>query len=108
MRKSKRGDGMTRQSPEAVLYQDEEILETGNYQVTAKVEELLGMDRIQYQQISMIAQGEFLKLLYAKGKERSEIFRKIFGTGYLYEFQEKLNGVIFLANMNIAIFRIRY
>ena len=38
MRKSKRGDGMTRQSPEAVLYQDEEILETGNYQVTAKVE----------------------------------------------------------------------
>ena len=90
MRKSKRGDGMTRQSPEAVLYQDEEILETGNYQVTAKVEELLGMDRIQYQQISMIAQGEFLKLLYAKGKERSEIFRKIFGTGYLYEFQEKI------------------
>lgn len=90
MRKSKRGDGMTRQSPEAVLYQDEEILETGNYQVTAKVEELLGMDWIQYQQISMIAQGEFLKLLYAKGKERSEIFRKIFGTGYLYEFQEKI------------------
>ena len=38
----------------------------------------------------MIAQGEFLKLLYAKGKERSEIFRKIFGTWYLYEFQEKI------------------
>ena len=90
MRKSKRGDGMTRQLPEAVLYQGEEILETGNYQVTAKVEEILGMDRMQYQQISMIAQGEFLKLLYAKGKERSEIFRKIFGTGYLYEFQEKI------------------
>ncbi|MFR7383590.1 MAG: hypothetical protein ACLUTO_03415 [Anaerostipes sp.] len=81
---------MTRQLPEAVLYQGEEILETGNYQVTAKVEEILGMDRMQYQQISMIAQGEFLKLLYAKGKERSEIFRKIFGTGYLYEFQEKI------------------
>ena len=32
MRKSKRGDGMTRQSPEAVLYQDEEILETGDSQ----------------------------------------------------------------------------
>ena len=90
MRKSKRGDGMTRQSPEAVLYQEEEIIETGNSQVTAKIEEILGMDRMQYQQISMIAQGEFLKLLYAKGKDRSEIFRKIFGTGYLYEFQEKI------------------
>ena len=90
MRKSKRGGGMTRQAPEAVLYQGEEIVETGNSQVTARIEEILGMDRMQYQQISMIAQGEFLKLLYAKGKERSEIFRKIFGTGYLYEFQEKM------------------
>lgn len=90
MRKSKRGDKMTRQSPEAVLYQKDEILLTGNNQVTSKIEEILGMDRMQYQQISMIAQGEFLKLLYAKGKERSEIFRKIFGTGYLYDFQEKI------------------
>lgn len=90
MRKSKRGAGMTRQSPEAVLYHGQDIIVTGNNQVTAKVEELLGMDRMQYQQISMIAQGEFLKLLYAKGKERGEIFRKIFGTGYLYEFQEKI------------------
>lgn len=90
MRKSKRGTGMTRQSPEAVLYEGEEIIETGNSQVSARIEEILGMDRMQYQQISMIAQGEFLKLLYAKGKERSEIFRKIFGTGYLYEFQEKI------------------
>lgn len=90
MRKSKRGDRMTRQSPQAVLYQDDEIVVTGSNQVTAKMEEILGMDRMQYQQISMIAQGEFLKLLYAKGKERSEIFRKIFGTGYLYEFQEKI------------------
>lgn len=90
MRKSKRGDGMTRQNPEAVLYQEGEILTTGNSQVTDKVEEILGMDRLQYQQISMIAQGEFVKLLYAKGKERSEIFRKIFGTGCFYNFQEKI------------------
>ena len=90
IRKSKRGNGMTRQSPEAVLYQEEEIIETGNSQVTTRIEKILGMDRMQYQQISMIAQGEFLKLLYAKGKDRSEIFRKIFGTGYLYEFQEKI------------------
>ena len=81
---------MTRQSPYAVLYQEDEIVTTGSQQVTAQMEEILGMDRMQYQQISMIAQGEFLKLLYAKGKERSEIFRKIFGTWYLYEFQEKI------------------
>lgn len=90
MRRSKRGNGFTRQSPEATIYYNDEILETGNQQVTGKVEEILGMDHKQYQQIAMIAQGEFLKLLYAKGKDRSQIFRKIFGTGYLYEFQEKI------------------
>lgn len=61
---------MTRQSPEAVLYQDEEILETGNYQVTAKVEELLGMDRIQYQQISMIAQENFKTALCQRKRKK--------------------------------------
>lgn len=59
MRKSKRGDKMTRQSPYAVLYQEDEIVTTGSQQVTAQMEEILGMDRMQYQQISMIAQGEF-------------------------------------------------
>ncbi len=90
MRKSKRGNGVTRQNADAVLYQENEILCTGTKSVTEKIEEILGMNRSQYKQISMIAQGEFLKLLYAQSKERGEIYRKIFGTEYLYDFQNKL------------------
>ena len=94
---------MTRQSPYAVLYQEDEIVTTGSQQVTAQMEEILGMDRMQYQQISMIAQGEFLKLLYAKGKERSEIFRKIFEHGICMNFRKRSNVDIFLVNTNMRI-----
>lgn len=38
----------------------------------------------------MIAQGEFLKLIHASTKERSDIFRKIFNTKPYQQLQEKL------------------
>ncbi|MFR1758292.1 MAG: hypothetical protein ACLSX2_01145, partial [Christensenellaceae bacterium] len=42
-----------------------------------------GMEERQFKQIVMIAQGEFLKLLLADSRERSEIFRRVFATdGY--------------------------
>lgn len=90
MRKSKRGNGLTKQNADAVLYCDDEILCTGTKVVTEKMEEILGINRSQYKQISMIAQGEFLKLLYAPSRERGEIYRKIFGTEYLYDFQNRI------------------
>lgn len=90
MRKSKRGSGMTKQAADAVLYQEEILLASGSKDVTRKVEEILGVSRSQYKQIAMIAQGEFLRLLYASSKEREEIFRKIFGTEILYHVQERL------------------
>ena len=48
--------------------------------VTRAVTNLLGMDARQYAQTAMIAQGEFLQILLAKSQERTEIFRRIFGT----------------------------
>lgn len=54
-----------------------------NSDVKSKIEEIIGLDRNQFTQVSMLAQGEFKKLLCADSKKRSEIFRKIFSTqGY--------------------------
>ena len=58
--------------------------------VTEKVEEILCVDWKQFKQISMIAQGEFLKLLTVESKERGEIFRKIFHTGGLSRIGREL------------------
>ena len=54
--------------------------------------EILGLDRNQFLQIAMIAQGDFLKLLLADTKERQGIFREIFKTGYYQILQEKLKS----------------
>ena len=79
-----RGKGMTTESAEAALYREEngerETIVTGFIQVKTEIETLLGVDSKQLKQIAMIAQGEFLKLLYADSVERGAIFRKVFHT----------------------------
>lgn len=79
-RPKKRGDGFTSQKADAALKYPNGRLVTGSNQVTIAVEELIGIDRSQFTQIAMIAQGDFLKLLVASTKERQEIFRQIFQT----------------------------
>ena len=56
----------------------------------AKIVEILGVDKDQFSQIAMIAQGDFLKLLHAESKERRRIFSRIFHTKYYYLVQERL------------------
>ena len=56
----------------------------------AKLEEILGLTKEQFTQIVMLAQGDFLKLLYAKSDERKLIFSKLFGTGSYWRIQENL------------------
>ena len=66
------------------------LLVTGRRAVNEKVKELMGLDYRQFKQVSMIAQGEFLKLLLAKSSERSEVFRKVFDTGFYKVLTDKL------------------
>ena len=59
-------------------------------EIDQKIEEIIGLDVNQFTQISMIAQGDFLKLLHAESKERKQIFSKIFHTRMFWNLQEKL------------------
>ena len=58
--------------------------------VTAAVEQLLGLSYDQFTQIAMIAQGDFQKLLLAGTVQRGEIFRQIFHTGLYQQIQMRL------------------
>lgn len=58
--------------------------------INGRIQELIGIDREQFTQIAMIAQGEFLKLLNASSKERKVIFSKIFQTSLYGKVQLKL------------------
>ncbi|MDD6234338.1 MAG: SMC family ATPase [Lachnospiraceae bacterium] len=92
MRPKRHGEGFTEEKANAVLtYPDGKIVD-GTTLVTQAVTEILGLNRQQFGQIAMIAQGDFLKLLLARTDERSEIFREIFKTGYYYRFQTEVSG----------------
>lgn len=92
MRPAKRGEGMTLSRAEATLTYPDGHVVTKSKDVTRAVTELLGIDKNQFTQIAMLAQGDFLRLLYAKTEERSKIFREIFHTKAYMALQERLKS----------------
>lgn len=91
MRPKGRGEGMTKQNADAMLVYPGGHTVTKLKEVNAAVKDILGLDRDQFAQVAMIAQGDFLKLLLADTKERQKIFRSIFHTDRYVELQDRLS-----------------
>ena len=60
--------------------------------VGSKIKDILGVDRGQFSQIAMIAQGKFQELLLADTNKRLEIFREIFKTRRFEVFEEQVQA----------------
>ena len=86
-----KGDAMTKQTAGATLTYPDGHLVTKPKEVNAAIRDILGLDREQFAQVAMIAQGDFLKLLLADTKERQKIFRNIFHTNLYVELQDQLS-----------------
>lgn len=91
-RPAKRGDGTVTQKADAELSLPDVRVITKTREVTQEIIQIVGLNRNQFTQIAMIAQGDFLKLLLADTKSRQEIFREIFKTRYYMVFQERVKG----------------
>jgi exonuclease SbcC len=89
-RPSLRSDKMINHNSEAELTFPDGRLITGSRPVTNAVRDLIGIDRAQFTQIAMIAQGDFLKLLIASTEEREKILRQVFSTEKYLKLQDKL------------------
>ncbi|MDD6311013.1 MAG: SMC family ATPase [Firmicutes bacterium] len=84
-----RGEGTRNYTADAeIILPDRTVTKTT--EVTKEVIKLLGIDKNQFTQIAMIAQGDFLKLLNASTEERMKIFQKLFNTSIYYGIQEEL------------------
>lgn len=89
-RAAKRGSGTTKENADAeFIYPDGRIISKIR-DVDNAIKDVIGIDRNQFCQISMIAQGDFLKLLLSPTKERMEIFRHIFKTERFSNLQIRL------------------
>jgi exonuclease SbcC len=89
-RPKERGEGTTVQNANATLLMPDGTPVAGVKNVDARIYEILGIDRTQFSQIAMIAQGDFMKLLFSKTDERQKIFRKIFKTDMFVKLQDIL------------------
>lgn len=91
-RPAKRGGGTATQRAEAELHLPDGRVLTKGREVDRAIVTQLGLDRDQFAQVAMIAQGDFLKLLLADTRTRQEIFRELFRTRYYMVLQERLKG----------------
>ena len=89
-RRKTRGEGETKQAASAELYLPDGTVETKQTSVNQRITGILGVNREQFRQIAMIAQGDFLKLLLADTTERQKHFREIFRTGIYQQLQDRL------------------
>ncbi|MBR4346692.1 MAG: SMC family ATPase [Oscillospiraceae bacterium] len=94
-RKKQRGDGTTTEKAFAeLILPDDEGSVSGVKAVTEKIEDILGINGDQFSQITMIAQGRFQDIIYARSEERTQIFRSVFGTGIYSEFEKKIKDMV--------------
>lgn len=89
-RPAKRGQGMTTEKADAALWYPDGRVLTKQRDVDEAVRDIIGIDRSQFTQIAMIAQGDFLKLLLASTEDRKKIFRRIFRTEPFGKLQDRL------------------
>lgn len=91
-RPKKRGGGFVEEKENAVIWLPDGRIIEGVREVNAQLLDVLSLDYSQFKQISMIAQGEFARLLTAPPKDKTRIFREIFGTGIYDRFTYALGS----------------
>ncbi len=87
-----RGSGMTVEKADAQLRYPDGRVAAKLKEVNQAVVEIMGIDRDQFTQIAMVAQGDFLKLLFASTEDRKKIFQRIFRTYRYSVLQEELKS----------------
>lgn len=85
-----RGSGTTEKKADAELTMPDGKIITGTKEADEKIRDILGVDKDQFCQIAMIAQGEFRELLLADTDTRRKIFQKIFNTNLYSLFQKQV------------------
>ena len=89
-RKKSRGDGVTYEKANAELTMPDGKVIAKVKDVNKAVIDILGIDREQFTQIAMLAQGDFSRLLLAPTEDRKKIFRRIFQTHKYQCLQDEL------------------
>ena len=91
MRDKKNGNGQTKHasSVEMIDVESKKSL-TKVVEVREAINRLIGLDARQFKQVAVLAQGEFIRLLVASTKDRTQIFRDLFQTSDYATLQSEI------------------
>ncbi len=90
-RKSKKGDGYTEQPAKVELYMPDGTVISKLKEVDNKIiNDILFINREQFKNIALLAQGEFTQLVTASSNDRADILEHIFQKEIYDEFQKKV------------------
>ena len=87
--KKKEGYKAIKESVELIL-PDQGQYSENKKEVDQKIEEIIGLNKGQFMQVAMIAQGEFMEVLRAKSDEKKKIFQGLFHTKIYEKIVEEL------------------
>lgn len=106
--RAKRGGGTTIQKATASLVivdkiggQEIEKLGDKIKEVSDQIEQILGLNAEQFKQIILLPQNDFSRFLKEDSKTKTQILKKIFGTGIFDRFQKSLEERLRQSNKNM-------
>lgn len=106
--RAKRGGGTTIQKATASLVivdkiggQEIEKLGDKIKEVSDQIEQILGLNAEQFKQIILLPQNDFSRFLKEDSKTKTQILKKIFGTGIFDRFQKSLEDRLRQSNKNM-------
>lgn len=73
--------------------------------IQQKIISIVGLSKSQFMQVAMIAQGEFMEILRADAKKKTDIFRKLFDTGIYRQITDELKKRLDSGRRELAIFK---
>lgn len=73
--------------------------------IQQKIISIVGLSKAQFMQVAMIAQGEFMEILRADAKKKTDIFRKLFNTGIYRQITDELKKRLDSGRRELAIFK---
>lgn len=73
--------------------------------IQQKIISIIGLSKSQFMQVAMIAQGEFMEILRADAKKKTDIFRKLFHTEIYRQITDELKKRLDSDRRELAVFK---
>lgn len=91
-RMKKNGKNSTKKNASVSLILPDGTEYTSVKEADAKIEALVGLNKTQFMQVAMIAQGDFLNIINEKTSDKKKAFRKLFDTEFFDRFVNELKN----------------